>query len=59
MANWINKAVGTKPGALHRALHIPLDQKIPAAKLAQAAKMPGKIGKEARLAQTLRGLHKK
>jgi hypothetical protein len=59
MANWINKAVGTKPGALHRALHIPLDQKIPAARLAEAAKMPGKVGKEARLAQTLKGLRKK
>lgn len=52
---WIQKAI-EKPGALHKALHVPEDEKIPAKKLAAAAEKPGKLGKRARLAQTLRGL---
>lgn len=55
--NWIAGATKNK-GALHRNLHIPQGQTIPAAKLAAAAKQPGKVGKEARLAQTLKGLRK-
>lgn len=51
---WIQKAI-KKPGALHRALDVPMDKKIPAKKLAQAAKKPGKLGQRARLAKTLRG----
>jgi len=49
---WIQKAI-SKPGALHKALHVPADEKIPAGKLAVAAKKPGKMGHRARLAQTL------
>jgi len=45
-----------KKGKLHEALHVPKDEKIPAAKLHAAAKKGGKIGKEARLAETLKGL---
>ena len=51
---WIQKAI-KKPGALHRALDVPMDKKIPAKKLAAAAKKPGKVGQRARLAKTLRG----
>ena len=55
--DWIKKAIG-KPGALHKALGVPQGTKIPAGKLAKAAKSSGKIGKEARLAQTLKGFKK-
>ena len=51
---WIQKAI-KKPGALHRALDVPMGKKIPAAKLNKAAKAPGKLGQRARLAKTLRG----
>lgn len=46
-----------KPGELHRDLHVPQGQKIPAGKLAGAAKKSGKVGQRARLAETLRGLN--
>lgn len=49
--NWIAGAV-KRPGALHKALGVPQGQKIPASKVAKAAKAPGRLGKEARLAQT-------
>lgn len=52
---WIQKAI-EKPGALHKALHVPEGEKIPAEKLEKAAEKPGKLGKRARLAQTLRKL---
>ena len=55
---WIQK-IGMKKGALHKELHVPEGKKIPAKKLAAAAKKPGKVGKRARLAETLKGLHKK
>jgi len=55
--NWIADATKNK-GALHRNLGVPEGQKIPAGKIAAAAKQPGKIGKEARLAQTLKKLRK-
>lgn len=51
---WIQKAI-KKPGALHRALDVPMGKKIPASKLNKAAKAPGKLGRRARLAKTLRG----
>ena len=51
---WIQKAI-KKPGALHRELGVPEGKKIPAKKLAAAAKKPGKLGQRARLAKTLRG----
>lgn len=49
---WIQKAI-RKPGALRRSLGIKKGQKIPKSKLAKAAKKKGKLGKRARLAQTL------
>ena len=55
---WISKAI-KKPGALHKALKVPEGQKIPAKKLAAAAKQPGKMGQRARLAQTLGKMKKK
>jgi len=54
---WIQKAI-KKPGALRSSLGVKAGQKIPAGKLAKAAKAPGKMGQRARLAQTLRGLKK-
>lgn len=51
---WISKAI-RHPGALHKALGVPADKKIPAKKLEKAAKAPGKLGQRARLAKTLRG----
>ena len=54
--NWIKGAIG-KPGALHAEMGIPKGQKIPAGRLAKAAKAPGKLGKRARLAETLKGFH--
>jgi hypothetical protein len=56
-SKWIQKAV-TKPGALKKALGVKKGEKIPAGKLAKAAKAPGKMGQRARLAQTLRKLGK-
>ena len=50
--NWIKGAV-KKPGALRASLGVKSGQKIPAKKLAVAAKKPGIMGKRARLAQTL------
>jgi len=44
------------PGALHKELKVPEGKKIPAKKLAEAAKKPGKEGQRARLAETLRGM---
>jgi hypothetical protein len=55
---WIQKAI-KHPGALHKQLGVPAGQKIPAKKLAAAAKKPGKLGQRARLAQTLKGFKKK
>ncbi|HEM8998835.1 TPA: hypothetical protein U2T46_000870 [Burkholderia cenocepacia] len=54
---WIADAI-KKPGALHKELGVPAGKKIPAKKLAAAAKKPGKIGQRARLAETLKGLRK-
>ena len=54
--NWIQDAV-KKPGALHEELGVPKGKKIPAGKLEAAAKKPGKEGKRARLAETLRGMN--
>ena len=55
--NWIAGAV-KKPGALHKEMGIPKGQKIPAGKLAKAAKAPGKLGQRARLAETFKGFRK-
>jgi len=50
--NWIAGAVKNK-GALHKELGVPLGKKIPKSKLEKAAKSKGKLGKRARLAETL------
>ena len=55
--NWIAKAI-KKPGALHKSLGVPMGEKIPAKKLSEAAEKGGKLGKRARLAQTLKRLNK-
>lgn len=55
---WIQKAI-KKPGALRKALGAKKGEPIPAAKLAAAAKKPGKMGQRARLAQTLKKMKKK
>ena len=54
---WIAGAI-KKPGALRKELGVKGDKPIPAKKLAKAAKAPGKLGRRARLAQTLRKLKK-
>lgn len=54
---WIQGAI-KKPGALRAELGVPAGKKIPPKKLAAAAKKPGKLGKRARLAETLKGFNK-
>jgi hypothetical protein len=56
-AKFIQEAI-KKPGALRKSLGVKKGEKIPASKLAAAAKKPGKMGQRARLAQTLKGLKK-
>jgi hypothetical protein len=55
--NWIKDAI-KKPGALRAELGVKAGKKIPSSKLAAAAKKPGKVGKRARLAETLKGFKK-
>ena len=50
---WIQGAI-KHPGALHKELGVPAGEKIPAKKLAKAAKKGGKLGQRARLAETLK-----
>ena len=52
---WIKDAI-KKPGALRKELGVKEGEKIPAKKLAKAAKAPGKLGKRARLAETSKRL---
>jgi hypothetical protein len=52
--NWISGAI-KHPGALHRELGVAQGKKIPAKKLAKAAKAGGKLGQRARFAETLKG----
>ncbi len=56
-SKWIQSAI-KKPGALKKAMGVKKSEKIPAKKLAAAAKKPGKMGQRARLAQTLSKLKK-
>lgn len=58
---FIQKALSQKgdKGRLHRALGVPENEKIPAAKLNAAAKKKGKVGQEARFAKTLKKISKK
>ena len=55
--HWIKSAISSK-GSLHRELGVAQGKKIPKAKLAKAAKAGGKLGKRARLAETLSHLRK-
>ena len=55
---WIQKAI-KKPGALRKSLGVKGGKTIPAAKLSAAAKKGGKLGQRARLAVTLKKMHKK
>lgn len=58
MANWIAKATKNK-GGLHRALRVKEGEKIPAKKMAKAAKSGSpKVKKEVALAKTLSKLRK-
>ncbi len=56
--HWISDTI-KKPGALRKRLHVPAGQTIPVAKLKKVAKAKGKLGQRARLAITLRKIHKK
>ncbi len=54
---WIAGAI-KHPGALHRALKVPMGEKIPAKKLAKAAHSSNPtLARRASLAKTLKGLH--
>jgi len=53
---WIAKAI-KHPGALRKSLGIKKGKKIPAKKLAAAARKGGTIGRRARLARTLKKMH--
>ena len=55
--NWISGAI-KKPGALRKELGVKKGEKVPAKKLAAAAKKKGKEGQRARLAETLKGFKK-
>ena len=54
--NWITGAI-KKPGSLHRELGVPAGKDIPIGKLDAASHAPGKEGKRARLALTLKKMH--
>ena len=55
---WIQGAI-KHPGALHRALHVPEGEKIPAKKMAKAAKSSNpRMKKMVALAHTLKHLGK-
>jgi hypothetical protein len=54
---WIAGAIKHK-GALRKELHAKAGKPIPEKKLASAAKKKGTLGKRARLAETLKKMHK-
>lgn len=56
--NWIRGAIKSV-GALRKSLGAKEGQPISEAKLNAAAKKPGKLGKRARLAKTLKKINKK
>ena len=59
MSNWIKGAI-KHPGALHKSLGVPQGEKIPAKKLEKAAHSDNPtLAKRARLAETLKTLHKR
>jgi hypothetical protein len=56
---WIQGAI-KHPGALHKSLHVPAGEKIPAKKLEKAAHSSNpKLAKRANLAKTLKRMHHK
>ena len=57
-SKWIQSAI-KRPGALRKALGAKKGETIPRAKLDAAAKKKGRLGQQARLAKTLRGMRKK
>lgn len=57
LAHWIPRNL--KKGALHRELGVPAGKKIPAKKLAKAAKSKGVMGRRARLAKTFASFRRK
>ena len=56
---WIAAATAKYKGALRRKLGAKKGKSIPSKKVNAAAKKGGKIGKEARLAKTLRKMKRK
>ena len=56
--NWIQKAI-KRPGALHKKLHVPEDEKIPASKLKIKPSDTERTKHQKALAKTLSGFHKK
>lgn len=54
---WIQSAI-EKPGSLRKAMKVKEGEKIPAKKLEKAAEAPGKMGKRARLAMTLKRMNR-
>ncbi len=57
--NWISKALPpSSKGKLHAKLGVPKGAKIPESKLKSKEHAPGKLGKEVRLAETLKGFKK-
>lgn len=57
--NWIQSAINPEnKGSLRKALHAKKGEPIPAKKLEKAAHGKGVTAKRARLAETLRKLHK-
>lgn len=54
---WI-QGMHMEKGALHRKMGIPMGQTIPEGRLRNAARQGGKLGQQARLAITLKGMHK-
>ena len=55
--HWIKGAI-KHPGALRAELHVPEGRKIPESKLRRAAASGGVLGRRARLAIILKGLHR-
>ncbi len=60
MRKWIAKATSKNKGALHRSLHVPQGEKIPARKLTKALHSQNpKLRRRAQLAKTLGRLRKR
>ena len=55
---WIAGAI-KHPGILHKELHVPKGENIPAKKLHAAEKRGGVVAKRAHLAETLKSFHHK